>query len=89
VSNLLSILGAATGADPAVLAERYDQYGPLKADTAEAVIELLRPVQERFAALAADPAETVRILALGADKARKTAGTTLARARDRMGLSLG
>jgi tryptophanyl-tRNA synthetase len=89
VSNLLSILGAATGADPAVLAERYDQYGPLKADTAEAVIELLRPVQERFAALAADPAETVRILALGADKARKTAGTTLARARDRLGLSLG
>ena len=89
VSNLLSILGAATGTDPAALAERYDQYGPLKADTADAVIELLRPVQERFAALAADPAETARILALGADKARKTAGATLARARDRMGLSLG
>jgi tryptophanyl-tRNA synthetase len=89
VSNLLSILGAATGADPAALAERYDQYGPLKADTAEAVIELLRPVQERFAALAADPAETARILALGADKARKTAGATLARVRDRLGLSLG
>jgi tryptophanyl-tRNA synthetase len=85
VSNLLSILGAATAA----LAERYDQYGPLKADTAEAVIDLLRPVQERFAALAADPAETARILALGADKARKTAGATLARVRDRIGLSLG
>jgi tryptophanyl-tRNA synthetase len=89
VSNLLSILGAATRADPAALAERYDQYGPLKADTAEAVIDLLRPVQERFAALAADPAETARILALGADKARKTAGATLARVRDRIGLSLG
>ena len=31
--------------NPAALAERYEQYGPLKADTAEAVIELLRPVQ--------------------------------------------
>ena len=35
------------------------------------------------------PAETARILALGADKARKTAGATLARVRDRLGLSLG
>jgi tryptophanyl-tRNA synthetase len=87
VSNLLSILGAATGADPGALAERYDQYGPLKADTAEAVIELLRPLQERFAALAADPAETARILALGAEKARKMAAPTLARARASIGLS--
>jgi tryptophanyl-tRNA synthetase len=89
VSNLLAILGAATGQDPAALAGRYEQYGPLKADTAEAVIELLRPVQARFAELAADPGETARILALGADKARKTAGPTLARVRDRLGLSIG
>ena len=88
VSNLLSILGAATGTEPEALAERYEQYGPLKSDTAEAVIELLRPVQQRFAELAADPAETARILALGADKARKTAGATLARVRDRLGLTL-
>ncbi len=27
---------------------RYSQYGPLKADTAEAVVEMLRPVQERY-----------------------------------------
>ena len=76
VSNLLSILAAATGGDPEALAERYAQYGPLKADTAEAVVELLRPVQERYAELAADPAETARILAAGADKARKIAGAT-------------
>jgi tryptophanyl-tRNA synthetase len=89
VSNLLAILGAATGEDPAALAGRYEQYGPLKADTADAVIELLRPVQARFAELAADPGETARILALGAEKARKTAGATLARTRDRLGLSVG
>jgi tryptophanyl-tRNA synthetase len=88
VSNLLSILAAASGGDPVALAERYQQYGPLKADTAEAVIEMLRPVQLRFAELAADPGETARILGLGADKARKTASTTMSRVRDRLGLSV-
>jgi len=89
VSNLLSILAAATGGDPEALAQRYQQYGPLKADTAEAVVELLRPVQQRFAELAADPAETARILALGADKARKTAATKMSLVRDRLGLTVG
>jgi tryptophanyl-tRNA synthetase len=86
VANLLSILAAATGGDPATLADGYRQYGPLKADAAEAVIELLRPLQQRFAELAADPTETGRILALGADKARKTASATMDRVRDRLGL---
>jgi tryptophanyl-tRNA synthetase len=86
VTNLLSILAAATGGDPAALADRYTQYGPLKADTAEAVIELLRPLQARFAELTADPGETSRILALGAEKARKTASATMVRVRDRLGL---
>ena len=86
VSNLLSILAAATDGDPVALAERYTRYGPLKADAAEAVIELLRPLQARFAELAADPTQTNGILALGADKARKTAGATMARVRDRLGL---
>jgi len=86
VANLLSILAAAIGGDPAALAGRYTQYGPLKADTAEAVIELLRPLQARFAELAADPGETSRILALGADKARRTASATMVRVRDRLGL---
>lgn len=89
VSNLLTILAAATGGDPAALAEGYAQYGPLKSDTADAVVEMLRPVQKRFAELAADPAETARILGLGADKARKTASATLARVRDRLGLTVG
>ena len=69
VANLLSILAAATDDDPEALAGNYTQYGPLKADAAEAVIELLRPLQERFAELAADPARPQRILATGAAKA--------------------
>ncbi len=89
VSNLLSILGAATGDDPEKLAENYTQYGPLKADTAEAVISVLEPIQQRFAELQADPAETERLLKLGADKARAIAAKTLERARDNIGLLAG
>lgn len=86
VSNLLDILSACTGETPQVLAERYEQYGPLKGDTAEAVIELLRPIQERFAELQADPAETERLLRIGADKAEAIAADVLARAKNNIGL---
>ena len=54
--------------------------------TAEAVIELLRPVQEKYYTLADDPAETSRLIAKGAEKAREIASTTLSRARDNIGL---
>jgi tryptophanyl-tRNA synthetase len=86
VSNLLSILGAATDRDPRELASDYEQYGPLKADTAEAVVELLRPIQARYAELAADPGGTAAILAKGAEKAEAVAAPTLAKARAALGL---
>jgi tryptophanyl-tRNA synthetase len=86
VSNLLTILAAATGGQPEDLAGKYTQYGPLKADTATAVVELLRPLRERYAALAADPAAAADLLAAGAEKARPIAADTLARVRDAVGL---
>ncbi len=86
VSNLLSILGACTDEEPAVVAERYSRYGDLKTATADAVVEVLRPIQERFAELTADPAGTAAILAKGAEKARATAGPVLTRARANLGL---
>jgi tryptophanyl-tRNA synthetase len=86
VSNLLSILAAATDADPEDLAGKYTRYGPLKQDTADAVVELLRPIQERYADLAADPDAATQVLAQGAGKARSTAAATMARVRDRLGL---
>lgn len=86
VSNLLSILAAVTGGDPEALAANYTQYGPLKADCAEAVIERLRPVQERYAELEADPAETARLLQIGADKATEIASATVSRVRSSIGL---
>ncbi|HKA82382.1 MAG TPA: tryptophan--tRNA ligase [Acidimicrobiales bacterium] len=86
VSNLLTILAAATGGDPETLADNYTQYGPLKADAAEAVIALLRPLQANFADLEAQPGEAERILRQGADKARVTARATMARVREHLGL---
>ena len=86
VSNLLDILSACTGTAPEELAKNYTQYGPLKGDTAEAVIEVLRPIQERFAELEADPAETLRLLKVGADKAEAIAKVVLERARTNIGM---
>lgn len=86
VSNLLSILAAATGSAPAELAAGYTQYGPLKTDTAEAVVDLLRPIQERYHELAADPTRTAEILAEGAAKAHALAAPRVEAARDALGL---
>ncbi len=86
VSNLLSILGAATGRDPEALADDYGMYGPLKVDCAEAVVEMLRPIQERYADLHGDAAATAAILRAGADKARTVASATLERAQRAAGL---
>jgi tryptophanyl-tRNA synthetase len=86
VSNHLSLLAPCTGRTPEGAAEGYTQYGPLKNDTADAVVELLGPVQARYAELAADPAEVHRILEAGAERARTTASVTLARARAAVGL---
>jgi tryptophanyl-tRNA synthetase len=86
VSNLLDILGAATDRNPADLAGVYSQYGPLKQDCSEAVIELLRPLRQRYEELGADPGAVREILDKGADKAQTIAAATMRRVRDRMGL---
>jgi tryptophanyl-tRNA synthetase len=86
VSNLLELLGLATDRAPAEVAGSYHQYGPLKADTATAIVELVRPIQERYLLLAADPAVSEKALAEGAEKAREVASGTLQRARNAIGL---
>jgi tryptophanyl-tRNA synthetase len=85
ISNLLEIQAAATGRSPDDIASGYTQYGPLKADTGEAVIELLRPIQARYAELINDRGELSALLRTGADKARATASATLDRAYRHVG----
>jgi tryptophanyl-tRNA synthetase len=88
ISNLLELLAAATDRSVDDVAAEYDGqgYGAFKGAVAEAVVEMLRPMQERYHELAADPDAVEAILAAGADKARGVAAPTLARARDAMGL---
>lgn len=86
VSNLLSILSVCTGDSPDALSGRYSQYGPLKDDTASALIEFLRPLQTRFAELQADPGHVRSVLHKGAEKAQSVAAATLARAEQAVGL---
>ncbi len=86
VSNLLELLAAATGGDPAQLALGYPDYGSLKKDTASALIEMLRPIQERRAELVRDPAQVRSVLRDGAAKAKSIAGPTWRRAAAAVGL---
>ncbi len=86
VSNLLSILAASTGEPIETLAARYTQYGPLKKDTAAALIEVLRPIRERYTELAADPGAMTEVLRKGAGKAHDVAAVTYERARSAIGL---
>ncbi len=86
VSNLLEILGAATGRSPEDCAAGYSAYGPLKSDTAQAVIEMVAPIQERYRELIADRNTLGQVLIEGAAKARAVATTTFERASQAIGL---
>ncbi|MEU1008051.1 tryptophan--tRNA ligase [Streptomyces sp. NPDC005890] len=86
VANLLDILAACTGGNPESLADVYDSYGSLKKDTAEAVVEVLRPVQARHRELCADPVYVEGVLRDGAEKARSLARPTVDTAYRAIGL---
>jgi tryptophanyl-tRNA synthetase len=87
VSNLLEIMSVATGDTIDDLVARFQGvgYGDLKEAVGESVVELLAPIQERFAALRADERELQRLLAVGADKARRASEPTLELMYERMG----
>ena len=87
VSNLLTIQSALTGRDLDVIVAGYEGrgYGDLKGDTAEIVIDAVRPIRERTAELLDDPAELRRLMGVGARKARATAAGTLSDVYERVG----
>ncbi|MDP9023429.1 MAG: tryptophan--tRNA ligase [Actinomycetota bacterium] len=88
ITNLLDLMSAVTGEDVASLEERFAGrgYGEFKKEVAEAVVELLRPVQDRYEQLAGDLGQLQGLLAVGADRAREVASATLAAAKDAVGL---
>ncbi|MCP9489188.1 MAG: tryptophan--tRNA ligase [Solirubrobacteraceae bacterium MAG38_C4-C5] len=89
VSNLIEIMAAVRGMTPeqveADLAGARG-YGDLKVAAAEAVVEALAPVRERYLELRGDEAALEQALAAGAEKARVIARETLADVREAMGV---
>jgi len=87
VSNLLTMQQALTGRAMADIVAGYEGrgYGDLKSETAEIVVEFVRPIRERVTDLMGDPAELNRLMGVGAHKARHTASQTLADVYQRVG----
>jgi tryptophanyl-tRNA synthetase len=88
VTNLIEVLAVARGSDPAEIEREFEDagYGDFKQAVAEAVVEFLAPVRERYAELRGDQAALEEILDGGAEKARAIAAPTLAEVRERMGI---
>ncbi|AXE87761.1 tryptophan--tRNA ligase [Streptomyces sp. Go-475] len=86
LANLLEILAACTGGEPELLSGAYTSYGDLKKDTAEAVVEVLRPLRERHKELCTDPAYVEGVLRDGAERARGMARPTVDAAYRAIGL---
>jgi tryptophanyl-tRNA synthetase len=88
IANLIDILAAVRGVAPEAVEAEFEGsgYGAFKKAVAEAVIEYLTPVRERYQELRADESELERILEAGADKARAIASDTLADVREAMGV---
>ncbi|MFE9422200.1 tryptophan--tRNA ligase [Kitasatospora sp. NPDC006697] len=88
VANLLRIHSALSGRTVDQLVQHFEgkMYGALKTELAELYTEWVAPFQQRTRSFLDDPAELDRVLAVGAEKARAVASTTLETVYDRIGL---
>jgi tryptophanyl-tRNA synthetase len=88
IYNLLTIYQILTGGNKKEVEAKFEGkgYGDFKKALAEVVIESLRPLQERYKELTAEPGHIDAILKAGADKARPLAEKTLAEVKKRVGL---
>jgi tryptophanyl-tRNA synthetase len=88
IANLIDILAAVRGAAPEQIEQEFvgAGYGAFKQAVADAVVDYLTPVRERYEALRADEAELERIFAAGAEKGRAIAADTLRDVRAAMGV---
>lgn len=88
VSNLLDIYSSCTGETIEQLETKFTGkgYGDLKAGTAEAVINLLSPIQEKYEELIHSEDLLDETLALGAKHANEIANHTLVKVKKKMGL---
>jgi tryptophanyl-tRNA synthetase len=88
LTNLLTIYSLVEGTPVPELEERFASsgYGDFKQALADAVVEHLRPIRERYEELVGDPAEMEAILRRGAEQAAAVAETTMKVVREKTGL---
>jgi tryptophanyl-tRNA synthetase len=88
VSNLIEILAVIRGVGHSDIEREFEgqQYGAFKGAVAEAVVEYLRPIRERYDELRPDEAGLQATLAEGAERARTMAAETVADVRHAMGV---
>lgn len=88
IANLIDVLAAVRGAAPEAIEAEFAsaRYGEFKAAVAEAVVEHLAPVRERYAEIRPDEAALEAVLAAGAERARAIASGTLRDVRRAMGV---
>jgi tryptophanyl-tRNA synthetase len=88
ISNLIEILAVTREVEPEQVEREFDGqgYGAFKGAVAEALVELLAPLRERYTGLRADEEGLERTLAQGAERARAIATATMAEVRPAMGI---
>ena len=88
ITNLIEILAVIEGASPEEIERRFEGqgYGAFKQAVADAVVEYLRPVRERYLQIRPDEPALESMLAGGADRAREMAEETLREVRRAMGV---
>ncbi len=87
ISNLIDIYGACTGKTPAEVEKEYDGkgYGEFKMAVGEAVVDILRPLQEEAARLEKDKSYVDKIINDNAEKAGYYANKTLRKVKKKIG----
>jgi tryptophanyl-tRNA synthetase len=87
IANLIDILAVARGSTPDEVEKEFggSGYGDFKSAVAEAVVEFLAPIRERYEELRTDEAKLEEALAAGAEKARAISSVTLAEVRSATG----
>jgi tryptophanyl-tRNA synthetase len=88
IANLIEIMAVARGVGADEIEREFDGsgYGDFKGAVAEAVVDLLAPVRERYEELRPDEAALEATLTAGAEKARSMASETLAEVRSAIGV---
>jgi tryptophanyl-tRNA synthetase len=88
ITNLIEILSVTRGVAPEDVERDFEGsgYGDFKGAVAEAVVEYLAPVRERYEELRPDEGGLERVLGEGAERAREIASDTLAEVREAMGV---